>query len=57
MKGSQCLKGREGNHIGLGKSSTRKLAEKDAKGVSQQEIDLKGLEIHAKKFKLYFKGF
>ena len=57
MKGSQCLKGREGNHVGLGKSSTRKLAEKDAKGVSQQETDLKGLEIHAKKFKLYFKGF
>lgn len=37
---------------GYGKSSTGKLAEKDAKDVSRKQF-WKGLEIHAKKCRLY----
>lgn len=51
-KGANILKVEKEAMCGYGKSSTGKLAEKDAKDVSRKQF-WKGLEIHAKKCRLY----
>lgn len=39
----------------MGRGSAGELIEKDAKGVCRKQT-WKGLEIHAKEFRLYFEG-